>query len=393
MSYTRWKRARYGVPAAVLAAVGLGAFVPTLSGASAPPNLPAQTAQQLVAAMATAKTPQLSGALTWTANLGLSDLSSLEGATGQGASNGFDPLTLLSGNYHLNLWLGTKAEHLALIEPSDQEVDVIRNGNQVWLWDSSTQDAVHLIAPKSSSSANSSSGLGAESALNALPLTPMELASQLLGHLTASTSVKVGAPVYVAGQPAYQLIVGPKGAASSTIRDIGVAIGASGPLLGVPLQVAIYANGQASPALQLGFTGQLHTGAPAASELTFTPPPGSTVITHTLGAGSSGAAGVIPFAPLSKIFGPVNPAGPAGSAKVAKTGKGWATVVSAPSGQLLGSVAAGPLSAVTRVVTVHGQQGRLFSTELLNVLIMQSGRVYAGFVTPSALEAAASAHS
>ena len=48
---------------------------------------------------------------------------------------------------------------------------------------------------------------------------------------------------------------------------------------------------------------------------------------------------------------------------------------------------------MTRVVTVHGQQGRLFSTELLNVLIMQSGRVYAGFVTPSALEAAASAHS
>ena len=131
MSYTRWKRARYAVPAAVLAAVGLGAFVPTLSGASAPPNLPAQTAQQLVAAMATAKTPQLSGALTWTSNLGLSDLSSLEGATGQGAGNGFDPLTLLSGNYHLNVWLGTKAEHVALIEPSDQEVDVVRNGNQL----------------------------------------------------------------------------------------------------------------------------------------------------------------------------------------------------------------------------------------------------------------------
>ena len=220
MSYTRWKRARYAVPAAVLAAVGLGAFVPTLSGASAPPNLPAHTAQQLVAAMATAKTPQLRGALTWTSNLGLSDLSSLEGDTGQGAGNGFDPLTLLSGNYHLNLWLGTKAEHVALIEPSDQEVDVVRNGNQLWLWDSSTQNAVHLIGPKSSSGANGSAGLGAGSALNALPLTPMELASQLLGHLTASTSVKVGSPIYVAGQPAYQLIVGPKGAASSTIRDI-----------------------------------------------------------------------------------------------------------------------------------------------------------------------------
>jgi hypothetical protein len=392
MSYTRWKRARFAVPAAVLAALGLGAFVPTLSGASAPPNLPAQTAQQLVATMTAAKAPQLSGALTWTTNLGLSDLSSLAQGTGQGGGNGFDPLTLLSGNYHLNLWLGTQAEHLALIEPSDQEVDVVRSHNQVWLWDSSTQNVVHLIGPKASPEGNGSAGIGAASGLSALPLTPMELASQLLGHLTASTSVTVGSPIYIAGEPAYQLLVAPKGAASSTIRDIEVAIGTSRSLLGVPLQVAIYAKGQPSPALQVGFTGQLHPGAPSPDELSFTPPPGSTVTTRTLGAGSSGEAGTSPLAPLSKLFGPLNPAGPAGSAKVAKTGKGWATVVSAPSGQLLGSVAAGPLSALTRVVTVHGQQGRLFSTELLNVLIMQSGRVYSGFVTPRALEAAASAN-
>ena len=134
MSYTRWKRARYAVPAAVLAVVGIGAFVPTLSGASAPPDLPAQTAQQLVADMAAAKAPQLTGAVTWTANLGLSDLSSLEAGAGQegGSGNGFDPLTLLSGNYHFNVWLGAKAEHISLIEPSDQEVDVVRNHNQAW---------------------------------------------------------------------------------------------------------------------------------------------------------------------------------------------------------------------------------------------------------------------
>ncbi len=342
MSYTRWKRARYAVPAAVLAAVGLGAFVPTLSGASAPPNLPAQTAQQLVAGMAAAKSPQLSGTLTWTANLGLSDLSSLEQDTGQGGGNGFDPLTLLSGNYHLNLWLGSQAEHLALIEPSDQEVDVVQNHNDVWLWDSSTQSVVHLVGPKASSGSNAKAGIGAANGLNAVPLTPMALASQLLGHLTASTSVTVGSPVYVAGEPAYQLLVAPKAAASSTIRHIEVAIGTSGALTGVPLQVAIYAKGQASPALQLGFTGQLQPGPPAQGELTFTPPPGSTVITRTLGSGSSGFAGTSPFAPLTKLFGPVNPAGPAGSAKVTKSGKGWATVDSAPSGQLLGSVAAGP---------------------------------------------------
>ena len=46
---------------------------------------------------------------------------------------------------------------------------------------------------------------------------------------------------------------------------------------------------------------------------------------------------------------------------------------------------------MTTVVTVNGQPARLFSTSLLNVLLMPSGRAYVGFVTPSVLEAAASA--
>jgi hypothetical protein len=155
--------------------------------------------------------------------------------------------------------------------------------------------------------------------------------------------------------------------------------------------VAIYANGQASPALELGFTG-LKVGAPAAGELTFTPPPGSTVTTHTLGAGSSGVGASLPYAPLTKLFGQANATGTTGTGKVSKNGKGWATVLSGPAGQTLGSVAAGPLSAVTTVVTVHGQPGRLFSTDLLNVLLMPNGRFYTGFVTPRVLEAAASAN-
>jgi hypothetical protein len=405
MSYTRWKRARYAVPAAVLGAVAVGAVVPTLSGASAPPDLPAQTAQQLVADMATAKAPQLTGAVSWTANLGLSDLSSLEAGAGQvgGGGNGFDPLTLLSGDYHFNVWLGAKAEHIALIETSDQEVDVVRNHNQAWIWDSSTQNVLHLIGPKRSSEGSGGPSIGDSRGLSAVPLTPMEMASRLLGHVTSTTSVTVGTPVYVAGQPAYQLSVAPKGAPNSTIRAIVIAIGANGPLHGVPLQVAVYANGQASPALELGFTGQLQTGPPPASELTFSPPPGSTVTTRTVGSGSTSStsstgstsspspassSGVAPLLPLIQP----SSSGPSGSGQPTKIGTGWATVISGPAEQLFGSVTEGPLSAVTTVVTVHGQQGRLFSTELVNVLVMANGRYYAGFVTPSALEAAASAN-
>jgi hypothetical protein len=258
---------------------------------------------------------------------------------------------------------------------------------------------LHLVGSNRSEigSGSSNFSVGDGSGLSAVPLTPMAMASRLLGHVTSTTSVTVGTPVYVAGQPAYQLSVAPKAAPDSTIRAIVISIGASGALHGVPLQVAVYANGQASPALELGFTGQLQSGAPAASELTFSPPPGSTVTTHTLGSGSTsstsstGSASSSGVVPLLPIIQPSN-SGSSGAGQPTKIGTGWATVVTGPAGQLFGSVTSGPLSAVTTVVTVNGQQGRLFSTELVNVLVMANGRYYAGFVTPSALEAAASAH-
>ena len=102
-----------------------------LSGASSPAALPAQSAEQLVADIAAAKPPQLSGALQWTVNLGFSGLSALEQEAGQGGggSGSFDPLSLLSDDYQVDVWLdGATAEHLALVDGPAQEVDLVRNG-------------------------------------------------------------------------------------------------------------------------------------------------------------------------------------------------------------------------------------------------------------------------
>jgi len=41
-------------------------------------------------------------------------------------------------------------------------------------------------------------------------------------------------------------------------------------------------------------------------------------------------------------------------------------------------------------VQFGGRDGRLFSTDLLNVLLMPDGQFFAGLVTPAVLEAAAS---
>jgi len=380
------------VPAAIVAAIAAGAFVPTISGASSPPDLPAQSAEQLLADVAVAKVPPLTGAITWAPNLGLNDLSALEEGSGQGggSSSGFDPLALLSGNWQVNVWLdGGYAEHLALLEPSAQELDLIRNGNQAWLWDSSNQSVLHVVGPSSASQ----SGEGGHSPNAGTPaITPDQFASSLLSHLSPSTSVTTGTPLYVAGEPAYQLVVSPKDAPGSTIDQIQIDIGATGSLLGVPLQVSVYATGQCqpgqscSPALQLGFTGQIHLGTPPASELTFTPPPGATVVTRALGGGNgpNTTGGWFAYAPLATNGAPGG---------LGKSGSGWATVISGQAAQLYANAEAGPLSEVTTVVTVDGQPARLFSTSLLNVLLMPSGRAYVGFVTPGVLEAAASSSS
>jgi outer membrane lipoprotein-sorting protein len=364
------------VPAAVIVAIGGGALVPTLSGAAAPPQLPVVTAQQLVAQVIQAKVPPLSGTLTWTANLGLSDLSTLEAELGQGngesggGGDGFSPLSLLSGTYQINVWLGgPTSEHLALSESADQEVDLIRNGNQVWLWDSSTSAVTHIVAPAAA---------GTEPSPTVAPsLTPQQLADRFLNHLnhlSPTASVTVGNPLYVAGQPAYQLLVSPLGASGSTVNHIEIDVGASGSLQGVPLQVAIYANGQASAALELGFTGQVNLGQPAASELTFTPPPGATVTTHDLTRGSGADHGSL------------------GHLSLTPTGSGWATVLTGNAPDFSATTSA-DLDAVTSVVDVGGQQARLFNTDLFNALIMPDGHFYAGLVTPAVLEAAASSSS
>ena len=360
------------MPAVVLVAVGVGAGVPAMSGASSPPSLPTLSVQQLVADMAQAKAPELSGTLSWAPNLGLSGLSTLEKELGgtsidsTSSGGGFNPLTLLTGSYDVKVWLGgPKEEHLALITGPDSEVDLVRNANQAWLWDSTTQRVDHFIGPATSPSASSpSSGSGAV-------VTPQQVAANILHNLSATTSVTMGEPLYVAGQPAYQLVLTPKQA--TTVSDISIAVGSGGPLLGVPLQVAVNAKGANTPALEFGFTGPLNLGAPASSEFTFVAPPGSKVVTHDIGSAPTQPQG-LGWLPTS----------------VGTSGTGWATVLHGKSSKLAGTTGQALLGAVATQVNVAGQQARLFTSYLLNVLVMPDGQFYAGFVAPPVLEAAAS---
>src|SRR5690349_19077772 len=93
----RARRLRWLAPVAVVAAIGLMALVPTLSSA-ATPDLPAMSAEQLVAKVKQSNVQAFSGTFQLTADLGIPNVSELQGAAGQ-SGTGFNPVDLLAGTH------------------------------------------------------------------------------------------------------------------------------------------------------------------------------------------------------------------------------------------------------------------------------------------------------
>jgi outer membrane lipoprotein-sorting protein len=356
----------------VAATIGLIALVPNLS-ASAAPNLPSLTPQQLIAKVQQANVKTLSGSLKLTSNLGIPNLGSLRGVAGKGT--GFNAIDLLTGNNQAKLWVdGPQRFRVALLR-SMAESDFIRNGQDVWSWDSTGSKVDHTIL--STAGDRSKSGTASTEAPGAdapNPQTPDQAAKALLDNLNPSTSVSVTTPTKVAGRSVYELVLSPR-TPQSTIDHAGIAVDSK---TGLPLQISLFAKGQKKPALQLGFTS-ISFGRPAASNFTFKTPPGASVTTKrpVVHAGNKPEAG--------------SPYGSQPNPSPTKVDHDWNAVYIFRDIQLPRQ-ADELLSGATAVNGAFGS-GRLLQTSLINVLFLNDGRVAAGAVTPSALEAAvASAH-
>jgi outer membrane lipoprotein-sorting protein len=276
------------------------------------------------------------------------------------------------------------------------ETDLIRNGTTAWLWQSGSNSVTRYLVPAGHGDS------AREPAMPKAPLTPQQAAQQVLKVAGRSTRVTTEANVTVAGQAAYQLVLAPK-ASGSQIARITIALDAQH--LSVPLRVQVFAKGTASPVFQVGYTS-ISFVTPAASNFSFTPPPGAKVHTESLGlpAGWTGtaplqqqgmasggqvigkdwtavavlpAADVLPGGGLSRVAGAGNAAGVAGQAARSVSGGGGAISGSAMFGALL--LAAHP---------VHGAwgSGKLLHTSLVSMLIT-NGHVLIGAVTPSVLYA------
>ncbi|GGW16914.1 hypothetical protein GCM10018980_10800 [Streptomyces capoamus] len=379
----RRKAARYAVPVAVVgvAAATIG-LVPALAD-SGDPDLPKISAQQLINKIAKSDVQQLSGTVKVTTDLGLPDLGGLEKGLLSGADRGgsgddsaADPqakLTeLASGTHTLRVAAdGPDRQKLSLLE-SGAEYSLIHDGKDVWGYDSKSNQVHHSTA----------AGSGKERAEP--PATPKDFADEALKSVDDTTSVTVDGTAHVAGRDAYKLLIQPR-QSGTTVGAISIAVDAK---TGLPLKFTLTPKSGGAAVFDAGFT-QVSFARPAASTFDFTPPKGAKVTEekdaarapeHTREHGGGLAGG------LEGKGGP----------KV--LGKGWTSVATfdtgakggLPTGSRGGDLG-GFLGSLGEKVTGKFGKGTVFSTRLVNALITDDGKVYAGAVTKDALVKAADA--
>lgn len=333
--------------------------------ASARDSLPPRSAAQLLVDVQKARLQGLSGTVVQTSALGLPALPDVAGASSANLTS------LLSGSHTLRVWYaGPDRARLALLDGLG-ESDIIRNGNDVWLWSSSSNSATHFSVPAHAGPASTGTPdapIGPET-----PRTPQQAADLALAAITPTTSVTTDPTAVVAGRPAYELVLTPKDS-QTLVGTVRIAIDGR---THIPTRVQVYAKGSpGQPAFEIGFTS-FDPHAPSSSVFAFNPPPGATVkegvARHQLGSGSSDTPG--PFDHST-------------STRPTVVGDGWSTIAigSVPAG-----AAGGTLGDVVRhLPTVTGSwgSGHVLKGTLFTAILTDDGRLAVGSVPEQALTTA-----
>ncbi|MFD5801832.1 LolA family protein [Streptomyces sp. NPDC127020] len=385
LSARRRKAARYVVPVAVMgvAAATIG-LVPALAD-SGDPDLPKVTAEELVQKIAESDVQQLSGTVRISTDLGLPDLGGLEsglmsgmsggpGGEGKDGGSSADPsakLTqLASGSHTLRVAAdGPDRQKVSLLEDA-AEYSLIHDGKDVWGYDSKSNEVYHSASD------------GAERPPKDVPATPKDFADQALKAIDDTTSVKVGGTAQVAGRDAYRLVVEPR-QKGSTVGAITVAVDAE---TGTPLKFTLTPASGGAAVVDAGFT-KVSFAKPDASTFDFTPPKGAKVTEADEKATKAPEHGRKAKGDLAKEL---------DGLKV--IGEGWNSIAAfdtggqgLPTGAAGGGDLGGFLGSLGDQVKGDFGSGTVFKTRLVNALITEDGKVYAGAVTKDALVKAANA--
>ncbi|MGW5737390.1 MULTISPECIES: LolA family protein [Streptomyces] len=402
----RRKATRYVVPVAVagVAAATIG-LVPALA-TSGDPKLPDVTAQELIEKIAASDTEQLSGTVKISTDLGLPSFGGDMaggfapggGSGGEGGGEGGDGSAADPQSKLMELASGTHTLRVAADGPDKQKLSVlddaaeyslIHDGDDVWAYDSKSNEVYHSKSAGKADAAEK--GSGEKGLPEGVPSTPKELAEEALKAADETTSVKVDGTAQVAGRDAYRLVIKPK-QSGSTVGQITVAVDSK---TGTPLKFTLTPAGGGSAVVDAGFT-KVDFGKPAASTFDFTPPKGAKVTEE-----DDAKAGKHVFKDGGKEFKGKEFKGGEDLSGLNVIGEGWNSIaeLELPGGQGLPSGGSGDvppdaqrlLDSLGDKVSGDFGSGTVFKTRLINALITEDGKVYVGAVTKDALVKAANA--
>ncbi|ALL78814.1 hypothetical protein AD006_17055 [Pseudonocardia sp. EC080610-09] len=325
-------------------AAALTAGLVTARAASAAPELPPVSPEELVASVLSAKPVALAGTVAVDNRLGLPSVP------------GVAEDTLADGTSTARVWSdGAGHGRLALPRP-DGERTYVRDGEGTWAYDSADRTATRIPAR---------TGDGPDRP----DRDPQAAATEIVGALRGTSTVAVDGTTEVAGRPAYTLVLTPAAGERTVLREVRAAVDAETRM---PLELTVLGAG-AEPVLQIGFD-DLTVGPQDPSLFTFTPPPGATVENapaHERGRG-----------------GP-----PTGAERPRAVGEGWDTVVvgtvpqRAPDGTG-GQPDRPDLSALGTPVSGAWGSGREITTTAGSAILTDDGRFAAGAVGTDVLGAA-----
>jgi outer membrane lipoprotein-sorting protein len=341
---------RWLVPACAAGIVALVAV--SVLSADANPNLPEQSAAQLLAEIRTTRIAALSGTLVEKASLGLPE--SL--LTGSSPSTGM--LGLLTGTHTIRVWYAGETKQRVAVLDTLGEQDIFRNGRDIWQWNSNDHVATHSVLPLQSEVAMAPDSTST--------LTPAEAAEQALAMIDPTTMVTTERTGRVANRPAYTLVLAPRDARSRIGR---VRISVDGATK-VPLGVQVFARDLDTPAIDVSFT-RIDFAVPDDGNFTFVPPAGALIK-----QGSAPARGREP------------------TARTETSGHGWLRVFKLTGVGSFSDISKrgkdfGLMISALPEVKGNWGTGRLFRSALVSGLITSDGTIYAGAVDPNLIYAAA----
>jgi outer membrane lipoprotein-sorting protein len=331
--------------------VGTGVVV---AGASPVVNLDEKSPEQVLAMVAASDVRSFSGTLQQTSRLGLPELPPT------GSSPGSDEISaaleLVTGSHEARVFVDGPDRARVQVMDDLAERDLIRSGSEVWTYDSDAKEATHITLPD-------------HTAAHDTPVwTPEDLAGRALDVVTPSTEVSLGPASRVAGRSVYELMLTPR-TDDTLVGSVTIAVDSE---TGMPLAFSIHAKGESVPALRVAFSN-VDFAAPSADLFAFTPPAGTEVTNKSVAEGA--------------IQKPSEAAEPgAAEPPFAIIGSDWSSVAALPAGSAPQQLLASPLLASV-ATPVDG--GLLIGSALVNVLVTDDGRVFAGAVPLTVLQDAA----